>query len=217
MTEAEWLAATDPNVMSRFLCDERGLSRKPVGRRKLRLYACACCRRAWHLLDDERSREAIETAESYADGTVPQAELDRVWHRGQPHFLCSSVCDQIGPALVHAPDEASFLLGLAADGEMKAVYRTTEAAEQAVQVALLRDIFGNPFRPVAVDPRWLTSDVVALARGIYEGRAFDRLPILADALQDAGCENADILGHCRDPQLAHIRGCWVVDLVLGKQ
>ncbi|HJZ60331.1 MAG TPA: hypothetical protein VKE74_35635 [Gemmataceae bacterium] len=100
---------------------------------------------------------------------------------------------------------------------MKAVYRTTEAAEQAVQVALLRDIFGNPFRPVAVDPRWLTSDVVALARGIYEGRAFDRLPILADALQDAGCENADILGHCRDPQLAHIRGCWVVDLVLGKQ
>ncbi|HJZ56598.1 MAG TPA: hypothetical protein VKE74_16650 [Gemmataceae bacterium] len=85
------------------------------------------------------------------------------------------------------------------------------------QVQLLLDIFGPlPFRPVAVDPRWLTSDVVALARSIYDERAFDRLPILADALQDAGCENTDILGHCHDPQLFHVRGCWVVDLVLGK-
>jgi hypothetical protein len=84
------------------------------------------------------------------------------------------------------------------------------------QRALLRDIFGNPFRPVTLDPRWLTSDVVALAQGIYADRAFDRLPILADALQDAGCEQEDILTHCREPQLTHVRGCWVVDLVLGK-
>ena len=84
-----------------------------------------------------------------------------------------------------------------------------------VQCELLRDIFGNPFRPVAVDPEWLTSTVVALARGVYDDRAFDRLPILADALQDAGCEDADILAHCRGDG-PHVRGCWVVDLMLGK-
>jgi len=89
-------------------------------------------------------------------------------------------------------------------------------SEMAAQSQLLRDIFGNPFRPVTVDPEWLTSTVVALARGIYDERAFDRLPILADALQDAGCETADVLDHCRGPG-PHARGCWVVDLLLGKQ
>jgi hypothetical protein len=68
-----------------------------------------------------------------------------------------------------------------------------------------------------LDPAWLTSDVVALARGIYEERAFDRMPILADALQDAGCDNDDVLTHCRDASATHVRGCWVVDLVLGKK
>jgi hypothetical protein len=81
---------------------------------------------------------------------------------------------------------------------------------------LLRCIFENPFRPVLLDPSWLTSTVVALAQGIYEERAFERMPILADALQDAGCDNADILDHCRGGG-THVRGCWVVDLVLGKE
>ncbi len=67
-----------------------------------------------------------------------------------------------------------------------------------------------------IDPAWRTSDVVALARGIYDDRAFDRMPILADALQDAGCNSDDILNHCRDTNTPHARGCWVVDLVLGK-
>jgi hypothetical protein len=80
---------------------------------------------------------------------------------------------------------------------------------------LLRDIFGNPFRPAAIDPRWLTSTAVSLAGAIYEERAFDRLPILADALEDAGCDNADILTHLRG-EGPHARGCWAVDLVLGK-
>lgn len=88
--------------------------------------------------------------------------------------------------------------------------------EMAFQVAILRCLFGNPFRPVTVEPDWLTSDVVALAEGIYNNRAFDRLPTLADALQDAGCDNADMLDHCRGPG-SHVRGCWVVDLVLGKE
>src|SRR5947209_7493556 len=79
---------------------------------------------------------------------------------------------------------------------------------------LLVDIFGNPFRPVAFDPRWRTEDVLGLARGIYEDRAFDRLPLLADALMDAGCDDEQVIGHCRS-EGPHVRGCWVVDLVLG--
>ncbi|MBN9121064.1 MAG: hypothetical protein J0I06_18250 [Planctomycetes bacterium] len=75
-------------------------------------------------------------------------------------------------------------------------------------------MFGNPFRPVAFDPAWLTSTVIALAAGIYEDKAFDRMPILADALQDAGCDSTDILNHCRGSG-PHVRGCWVVDLILG--
>jgi hypothetical protein len=81
---------------------------------------------------------------------------------------------------------------------------------------LLRDVFGNPFRPVTADPAWLSSTVTAMARGIYADRAFDRLPILADALQDAGCDHEDVLAHCRGPG-PHARGCWVVDLALGKE
>jgi hypothetical protein len=93
---------------------------------------------------------------------------------------------------------------------------TLAETEEASQCGLLRDIFGNPFRPVAVDPAWRTSNVTVLAQAIYDDRAFDRLPILADALEDAGCDNADILNHCRQPG-EHVRGCWVVDLLLGKQ
>jgi hypothetical protein len=76
------------------------------------------------------------------------------------------------------------------------------------------DILGNSSRPAAIDPGWLSSTVVALARGIYAERAFDRMPILADALQEAGCDDPDVLGHCRGPG-HHFPGCWVLDLVLG--
>ncbi|MCE9568123.1 MAG: hypothetical protein K8U57_39475 [Planctomycetes bacterium] len=79
----------------------------------------------------------------------------------------------------------------------------------------MRDIFGNPFRKVKFNKKWRSSTVVALAKEIYEAKAFDQLPILADALQDAGCENEDILTHCRGPG-PHVRGCFVVDLLLGK-
>jgi hypothetical protein len=80
--------------------------------------------------------------------------------------------------------------------------------------SLLRCIVGNPFRPVAFDVTWRTETVVSLASAIYAERAFDRMPILADALEEAGCDHADILSHCRGPG-PHARGCWVVDAVLG--
>jgi hypothetical protein len=88
-------------------------------------------------------------------------------------------------------------------------------AEKHAQTQLIRDIFGNPFRSVALDPRWLTSSVLDLARAIYDERAFDRLPILADALMDAGCDSGEVLDHCRGDG-PHVRGCWVVDLLTGR-
>ena len=91
------------------------------------------------------------------------------------------------------------------------------AQNKRVQLATLCDIFGNPFRPVAFSAEWRTDTAVLLARQMYESREFGAMPILADALQDAGCDNPDILDHCRDTTLAHVRGCWVVDLVLGKE
>ena len=88
-------------------------------------------------------------------------------------------------------------------------------AEQKAQAAALRCVFGNPFRPAAVAPSWLTEAVVALARDIYADRAFDRLPILADALEEAGCDDEAVLHHCRQGG-GHVRGCWVVDLLTGR-
>jgi len=88
-------------------------------------------------------------------------------------------------------------------------------AELAAICGMLRDIFGNPFRAAAVDPAWLTPAVLALAQGIYDGRAFNRMPLLADALEAAGCDDATVLDHCRGAG-PHVRGCWVVDRVLGK-
>jgi hypothetical protein len=82
-------------------------------------------------------------------------------------------------------------------------------------VGLFRDIFGNPFRPLVLDPSWLNGTVTHLAHGIYADRAFERLPILADALPDAGCEDPEILSHCRGGG-PHVRGCWLTDLLLGK-
>jgi hypothetical protein len=91
-----------------------------------------------------------------------------------------------------------------------------DVAERTI-IHVLHDIFGPlPFRDIAIAPAWLTSDVTALAKGIYDERAFDRMPILADALQDAGCDNDDVLNHCRATQWEHVRGCWVIDLLLGK-
>jgi hypothetical protein len=93
----------------------------------------------------------------------------------------------------------------------------TQAAEAAAQSCLLCDIFGNPFRSAIFSPSWRTDTALALVRQIYESREFGAMPILADALQDAGCDNTDVLNHCRDANQVHVRGCWVVDLVLGKE
>lgn len=102
-----------------------------------------------------------------------------------------------------------------AEQELRTTTRLTEKARQAT---LLRDVFGNPFRPAHAEPAWLTwndGTVVRMAKAIHDERRFDELPMLGDALEDAGCTDADILTHCRGPG-PHVRGCWVVDLLVGK-
>jgi hypothetical protein len=86
------------------------------------------------------------------------------------------------------------------------------------QAALMRCIVGNPFRPVPPEPAWLIwngGTVRTLAEAIYAERAFERTSILADALEDAGCADEQILSHCRGDG-AHVRGCWIVDLFTGR-
>jgi hypothetical protein len=100
--------------------------------------------------------------------------------------------------------------------EQQAVAVAERFAEGAAQTHLLRDIFGNPFRPVTLDPTWKTPAVVQLARSLYEERRFTDMPVLADALEEAGCQDAAVLGHCRGSG-PHVRGCWVVDLLLGRE
>jgi hypothetical protein len=112
------------------------------------------------------------------------------------------------------------LLPVAASRAAEAIGQSgvrTNAVERAIQLVLLRDIFGNTFRPVTFADEWRTDTAVSLARTMYESRDFSAMPILADALQDAGCDSDEVLNHCRDTNNTHVRGCWVVDLVLGKQ
>ena len=225
MTEEEWLTCGDPHTLLEFL-------RGKVSDRKLRLFACACVRRVWHLLEDDRSKEAVEVAENFADGFGYPQDRELLCRRAGEaaidiHDRRNEYSDGLGRARMHAAFAAEHAAMTAEEFEghisfaVESVLACSRcagwtAAEPDTLVALLRDIFGNPFRPATVDPAWLTSDVAALAEGIYAESAFDRMPILADALQDAGCDGDDILSHCRDANAAHVRGCWVIDLLTGR-
>jgi hypothetical protein len=112
-----------------------------------------------------------------------------------------------------AAESAAFAAGLNTSETAWVAERAIERAKNAI---LLREIVGNPFREVVFSPDWRTDTVLALAQQMYESREFSAMPILADALQDAGYDNEDILDHCRSDD-THVRGCWVVDLVLGKE
>jgi hypothetical protein len=226
MTEAEWLVCTDPTLMLDVLGGK-------ASERKLRLFVCACCRLCWHLLIDERSRAAIEAAETFSDGLLADAERQRAFSSACAASLDVRRSPDTWPETTlrlrhpHRPDklwrasfEAAFAVGTGV-GFAQAVVRAAEGnlVDRPMQSQLLCEIFGNPFRPVSADPAWLTwhdGTVKKLAEAIYNDRAFDRLPILADALEEAGCANTNILGHCRQPG-GHVRGCWVVDTILGKK
>jgi hypothetical protein len=212
-SEALWLSGTDPNQLL-------GLILNQASARKLRLFACAASRRLWHLLGDERSRQAVEVSERYADGFANPAELHSAAKAAEDAMA------QLGARVARPGVTAAGAIRIgwnpaqtarmAAEGAAEGAQR---AAQAAADVDLMREIFGNPFRPVAVDPawvRWNDGCLVKMARAIYEERRFSDLPILADALEEAGCDNTEILAHCRLPGW-HYRGCWVVDALLDKK
>ena len=233
MSESEWLACTDPQPMLEFLRDR-------ASDRKRRLFTCACCRRVWEALTDERSRSAVEAAERYADGLAGREELAAKAEAAEAP--ASAVASARAREAVVSPVPHVTQAALAATGERAeptmradatiwAAWATSEATrvpgqERRHQCALLRDLFGAvPFRPIPLDPAWLTwsgGQIPRLAQAAYDERELPagtldtaRLAVLADALKEAGCTDADILNHCRRPGV-HVRGCWVVDLLLGQ-
>jgi hypothetical protein len=219
--------------------------------RKLRLFACACCRRIWHMLED-RGWQLVALAERYADGQASTAELQQA--RPSVDLRLMHLTLQGGSK---AAKTATYAVGGAIDRDIAArcrvaardaagayawdvagsaknasdatrwapAWNAAEATELRRQVALLHDLFGNLFRRVALASTWLTwhgGSIPQLARVIYDERELpsgyldnNRLAILADALEHAGCTDQDILGHLREPG-PHVRGCWIVDLLLGK-
>jgi hypothetical protein len=229
VNESEWLTGSDPLAMLDQLGD--------VSERKLRLFACACVRRRWELIPFPRQRGTVELAERLAEGGAPDAELAEareraeMWPYDAPEFqrttyqaaartlaesaneAAREVCDllrqqAVADALIEAiPGENQGKLATEAqDGEGWAL------------ALLVREVFGNPFRPVTIEPAWLAwSDaaVLAIAREIDDAKRFDELPYLADALTDAGCDDAALLRHLRDG--GHVRGCWALDAILGRQ
>ena len=272
MTESGWLASDDPRAMLEALRTHTA-RRADGGRvrsagepsdRKLRLFACACCRQAWHLLTDERSRRAVEFGEELAErlGLLTVERLHEEEPPGGERDLVSAAACRAGADArtnesAHAADAAWALVGtMRADEAARQVLRELSPynampADPAAQAAILRDLVGNPWRPVArwqphehlLSRDWWLSQIESLATAAYEHRSADgtldpvRLAVLADALEEAGCTDESILMHLRglewyqvDPDYypeevvkrrldnpAHYRGCWVVDLILGRE
>lgn len=228
LIEAQWL-----ECKSITLPVMRAL-RKHGSDRKCYLAAVASLRQIEHLLTDPRSRAVIEIIERFADGQASLGDMHAA------HGLASAA-EFLGPpmqatkedmkrqyagmAAIYAstPPDESLAPRNGPRGVWFSAYNTIDKATNAGNpresrpriAATLHDILGNPFRPVTVDPRWKTGNVVSLAQAIYDERAFDRMPILADAMEEAGCQEQSILTHCRSGG-DHVRGCWVVDLLLGR-
>jgi hypothetical protein len=226
MTEKQWLACQIPGRMLASLPGK-------ASERKLRLFACSCCRRIGHLYRFPSSLAAIEVAKRYADG-LETAEALAAAHRSIARIAAgrsyrpgrAEVYAQIAarkatrewshpatpwPSIMSAQNA---LFAVETEGKS-----TVVDAERMAQCELLREILGPlPFRPVTIDTTWLTwkdGIVSRLAQAIYDERTFDRMPFLGDALEEAGCGDPEILAHCR-AEAVHVRGCWVVDLLLGR-
>jgi hypothetical protein len=220
MTELEWLGSSDPAPMLRYL-REQGASE-----RKLRLLACACCRRIWHLLPDPRSRLAVEVAERFADDRASLLDLARartkaveaVKGKSGPDWAAYWTTNVKASGPIWNVFAAASTLSMQTIRASEAEYDADLAVEFRRQVALVYEVIGNPFRPSRLDPfclAWGDGLVRQLAEGIYEDRAFDRMPVLGDALEDAGCRDVELLAHCREHR-EHVRGCWVLDMILGR-
>jgi hypothetical protein len=240
INEAEWLAGPHLIWMVSFLINRSN------DRRHL-LFGCACCREVWDLLQYEPARKLVELCEAFVDGDIREADFKAaaatVSADLQPQFRGLAGSGQLSARALHAivgawhlasdnfrrsqgayaiaqetckDARTDFTPTAGRPMNPKGGYLPPDQGQIQEKVKLLRDIFGNPFRPTAFSRSWRTATAVALARRMYESRDFSAMPILADALEDAGCDSADVLDHCRGPG-PHVRGCHVVDLLLGKK
>lgn len=248
MTEAEWVATSEPVSVSSFPMLE--FAQGKASERKLRLFCVACCRRIAHVVPNEDLRRLLDVSEAYADGNSVAPGLRKAvadWERLESlSDRWITVIESIALDAIRGLDETMDIAVAGASRDSAAVMGhllfaaqnlTEEEARQPVnpqgvsvkmlwinkgwkqeyleQSRILKDICGNPFRAVAFDSDWRTEDTVGISLKMYEERDFGAMPILADALEKAGCVEESILGHCREPGV-HVRGYWVVDLVLGK-
>jgi hypothetical protein len=241
MTEQQWLTAADANDLLNLVWRQARLRLlEPFAlpmrecRRKLRLLACACCRLEWAAIrDDAPSRLAVETAEAFADGRASIIQLNAAREGAVREWLArfaaagqSQLRDAVSQAAAWIINSrARRRLGLPSGGEPytpgdalgKDAWKRARAEQAGLFCDLIRDLFGNPYRPAARPSgdllAWNGGTVRALAEAVAEG-AFGQAPILADALEDAGCAEAAILSHLRGPG-PHVRGCWALDLILG--
>jgi hypothetical protein len=234
--EREWLCCRDPDAMLAALRDR-------ASDRTLRLFACACCRRIRHLLSHERSRQAVECGERYADGMALPEQLPAV-RAGAEQVAAESRAEELSinldwnalasehqaksergafasaaraAAATVATEAAEFIQAApatvdAAVGMAFGLFEETQAAEREAQSNLLRDIIGNPFRPF--QSRNFPAHVLGLAQSCYAAFPLvsDDFLVLADALEELGEEAA--AAHCR--QTSHVKGCHVLDWVLGE-
>jgi len=242
LTEAEWESCKDPEAMLDFLRMKR-----EVSDRKLRLFACACAHLVWDNVqvwgtpDEEVSRKTVSTSERFADGVAGNEDLSAARAELAPVLKDLRTAEEAMPRADDLKGKVR-AVRLAAATAQQLAKRAAEVAASEVGwdrwsrwvfqgwaspvsfemhreglTALLREIFGPlPFRSIYVEPAWRTPKVLALAQTSYDQRAFDRLPELVSALEDAGCTDSELVRHLHGPG-AHVRGCWVIDLLLSKE
>ncbi len=202
MRRSERTTQADPALMLAFF-------RGKASDRKLRLFACACCRLVWQFLPAREGRARVESAELRADGRTA------VPPRRAPDFPTPGPGES---AALYA--EVASIFACCSDAFAAALVTSAmaeradpERGGRASQAALLADVFGRP--SLRFSPHWRTAEIEDQARAIYELRRFQDLPRLANLLEAAGCSDPSLLEHCRSRD-DHVRGCWALDLVLGK-
>ena len=230
MTEEQWRLSADPDIMISAL-------RNVTSSRKWKLFGCACCRRFWHLMP-EPNRRLVEVLERYVDGQATEDRWssalrsrvsidDTGWNTKSKTlesyvlYLAAEAVETLVMTIapIGLPSAVSEALAYVATPQTypkeTQEWHAVKRIEAAFQAELLRDVFGPLARPLPFHTAWLTDEVRAIAQSTYDNQNYAAMPKLADALERAGCRNEAVLGHCRGTS-PHVRGCWVIDLLLGK-
>jgi hypothetical protein len=224
MTEAEWLSGMRASSLLGYLLDAVGRDR-PTDRR-FRAFACACLREVYDVLPDRRSRQVVDVAEQFANGLTSRRKLEQAARAAGEAAREAWFGVQEGGV----PDHLFYLANAASElGEETGARAAWSVCHLLAGLAgphvprdvpgLIREVFGNPFRSPALPDGWRAwnrGTVVRLAQQIREEQRFDEMPVLGDALEEAGCTDTTILDHCRSGG-HHVAGCWVLDLLLAEE